>query len=76
MERIYTDFLVADSSFLTGLGTLFNIGGNAFMFNRSASREIADARAIRQDFAMVGQDIGDVIARIEAEQKKQLQLAL
>lgn len=76
MERFYTDFLVSDCSFLTGAGSIFNVGGNFYVFNRSGTREAADARAIHQDFAMIGQDIRDVIKELEEEKKKQLCLAL
>ena len=76
MERFYTDFLVADSSYLIGAGTVFNIRGNYYRFNRSVSSAQADARAIRQDFAMIGQDIHDVAANLEKEESKQLPLGL
>ena len=76
MERFYTDFLVADSSFLIGAGSIFNIGGNYCRFNRSTSSAQADARALRQDFAMIGQDIHDVAANLEKEESKQLPLGL
>ena len=76
MERFYTDFLVADSSYLIGAGTVFNISGNFYRFNRAASSAQADALAIRQDFAMIGQDIRDVAETLEQEKSKQLQLGL
>lgn len=76
MERFYTDFLVATPSYLTGAGTVINIGGNYYRYNRSATPAQADARAIRQDFAMIGQDVHDVIETLENEKSKQLVLGL
>lgn len=57
MNGFYTDFLAPSGSILIGAGAAFNISGEYFSYNRSANGELADARAIRQDFAMVGQDI-------------------
>jgi hypothetical protein len=76
MHRLHTDFLVADSSFLIGAAMIFNLGGNFPRFNLSATPAQADARAIRQDFAMIGQDIRDVAAQLEKEKEKQMQLGL
>jgi hypothetical protein len=73
MERSYTDFLVPDCSFLIGAATVFSLAGSPFAYNRSASREIADARGIRQDFAMIGQDIREVSHSLD---EAQLQLPL
>ena len=36
---------------------MFNLGGNYFTFNYSASDEEADAKALRSDWQMVGADI-------------------
>lgn len=76
MNRSYTDFLTPDCTFLLGAASVFALGGNTFFYNRSGDRVLADARAIRQDFVMVGQDIFDVADRFEAEQEKQLALGL
>ena len=76
MERFYTDFLVADDSFLMGMGTIFNLDGSFYRYNRSGTTNAADARAIRQDFAMIGQDIRDVAESVEKDQSDQLVMAL
>ena len=76
MERFYTDFLVADDSFLTGMGAIFNLDGSFYRYNRSGTTSAADARAIRQDFAMIGQDIRDVAELVEKDQSNQLTMAL
>lgn len=59
-----TDFLVPTSSFLLGLATLANIPGNFFRYNESTTGSEADARAIRNDFAMVGQDIREAANQV------------
>jgi hypothetical protein len=58
-----TDFLFPNSSFLTGAGSVFNIAGNYFGFNYSASDEQADSRALENDWGMIGEDILDVIKK-------------
>lgn len=52
-----TDFLVPTSGFLLGMATIANLSGNFFRYNSSASGAEADFKALRSDFAMVGQDI-------------------
>jgi len=76
MNRVYTDFLVSDDSFFTGVGTIFNLDGSFYRYNRSATIQAADSRAIRQDFAMIGQDIMDVADSVTKSQSDQLPLAL
>jgi hypothetical protein len=67
MHGFHTDFLAPSGSALIGAGAMFNISGQYFSYNRSATREIADARAIRQDFAVVGQDIARTLATESAK---------
>jgi hypothetical protein len=76
MERAYTDFLTPDCTFLIGAGSVFALDGSNFFYNRSGNRVLADARAIHQDFVMVGQDVADVVAAMAKEEKKQLDLPL
>ena len=59
-RRIRTDFLTATPSFLTGMGSVLNIGGNYPEFNASDSPEEADRLALEADWRMVGQDFEDV----------------
>ena len=56
-----TDFLVPASSFLIGMGSLLNFSGNYFEYNNSQTTEIADRRALSNDWAIVGQDIRQAI---------------
>ena len=67
MERPRTDYLFATGSYLVGAGSIFNLAGSYFQYNDAPSGEEADARAIASDWAMVGQDMRDVMGGIEAE---------
>ena len=55
---------------------MFSIGGMNILYNRSESPALADARALRQDFAMIGQDIADVAKSLEKQKTDQLALPL
>jgi hypothetical protein len=61
MGHIQTDFLTADSSLITGMGSAYNLGGNFYGFNYSATPVQADHRAILSDWIIVGQDIDDAL---------------
>jgi hypothetical protein len=62
MGRIQTTFLTASASFLTGMGTVGSVGGNFYGFNSSPSVDLADQKALFADWALVGQDLRDVMA--------------
>ena len=72
MGKIYTDYLTATGSSLIGAASTFAIAGCFFEFNLASSPEEADAIAIHQDFAMVGQDIADARFQFEATNQQQL----
>jgi hypothetical protein len=57
MGNFRTDFLTATPSMLIGAATVFNLAGRFCEFNASSSGEEADTMALRQDWAMIGQDI-------------------
>lgn len=52
-----TDFLFAKSTFVSGIGSVIDLGGTMAMFNESSSPEEADYLALANDWAMVGNDI-------------------
>jgi hypothetical protein len=61
LKKIYsTFFLLPRNSFLTGAGSVFNIAGNYYRFKYTGSPEEADARAMENDWGVVGQDLLDV----------------
>jgi hypothetical protein len=59
-----TDFLTSKSSYITGIGTVFNLAGNYYDFNYSQSTDEADRRAIESDWKMVGKDLKDIFKEI------------
>ncbi|MEZ5006960.1 MAG: hypothetical protein R2753_02280 [Chitinophagales bacterium] len=70
MKKLYhTDYLFSKSSFLDGLGSIFNISGNYYNFNYSKTEEEADSKAIKNDWGVVGDDIR------EAQNKLRLELS-
>lgn len=62
MDRIAcTDFLTGRAGLLEGAGRLFDFAGSMNTYNGSSTPEEADAKALRQDFAMVGKDLRGAI---------------
>ena len=66
-KRYDTGYLFSTPSFLSGAGTVINLAGNFYKFNSSDSDFEADQKAIENDFRMIGQDISDVIEKINEE---------
>ena len=58
------DFLYPDSDFITGMGSVLNISGNYFEFATSKDENAADCKAVRNDWAIVGQEIKNAINRL------------
>ena len=54
-----TDFLTPANSFVSGMGSVLNIGGNYFDYNISSSPQEADTLAIYMDWRMIGEDIAN-----------------
>jgi len=53
--------LYANSNFLIGLGSTFNIPGNYFDYNYSKSGKEADWKAIGRDWDIVGHNLNNSI---------------
>jgi len=69
--KIYrTDYLFVNTNFIIGAGSVLNLGGNYFEFNRSRTPEEADARAIESDWGVVGNDIRAAIEEYKNIQNK------
>lgn len=66
-----TDYLFPKSNFITGAGTIFNVAGNTFSFNRSESGEEADFRAIESDWGVIGLDLKKVMTEITVKNVKE-----
>ena len=74
MEKINncrTDFLFSTPDFLTGAGSIFNIGGNYFNFNIPLSPELADMKAIQSDWCMVGMDLRKAFEEYQKQSEKE-----
>jgi hypothetical protein len=65
-KNFQTDFLTPRSSFLVGMGSVLNLGGNYFGYNESESEGKADERAIACDWKMIGQDVRQVLVSPES----------
>lgn len=62
-----TDFLFPKRSFWTGFSSIFSISGTPKKFNSSRNGKIADSKAIRSDWEMVGQDFKKAISDFSYE---------
>lgn len=60
-RRYRTGFLFPNTNFWIGMGSILNIAGDYFTFNTSESGKEADYKALESDWAIIGQDIEDVI---------------
>lgn len=58
-------------SFFKGMGSVLNISGNYYKINYSDSALIADAKAIKSDWIVVGQDIRNAI-KISTKRKNKI----
>lgn len=56
-----TDFLTPKSSFVIGMGSCINLGGNYFAYNVSRSPTMADENAIHMDWKIAGNDLRGVM---------------
>ena len=72
-QKFSTFYLIKrQGSFLTGLATVLNIGGNFFEYDYSESGQEADRKAIQNDWGVVGQDLEYAIGKFEKENPKLL----
>lgn len=69
-KRFNTGFLFSTPSFLSGTGTVINLGGNYYEYNVSPSDCEADFNAIRNDFDMIGQDMNDAVKSLSSDENK------
>lgn len=70
MQPIYpeSEFLFARPSFLQGVATLFDLGGNLIEYNHSLDERQADERALAADWNAVGKDIRNAIETAQKEE--------
>lgn len=57
-------FLLPTVSFVTGMGSIFNVSGNFYQFKTSRTPLEADMRAIKSDWEKVGEDFKDAMEKL------------
>jgi hypothetical protein len=65
-DRLKTGFLLKQSSFIIGLGSVLNLSGRVCEYNES---ENPDQLAILNDWRVVGQDIEDSLGKAKKEMR-------
>ena len=65
-----TDLLTATSTFIIGMGSVMNLGGNYFNYNSCPTAEEADRIALASDWAMTGQDIRAELDELKRQHEK------
>jgi len=71
-----TDFLTPKSGFWVGLGSVVNIGGDYYLYNRSETPVEADARGLGADWCIVGQDIAYALKHHSDQNQPELSLGV
>jgi len=61
VERVQSDFLFAQPSYLSGAGSVLDLWGTLTEYNSSSSAAEADAQALASDWCVIGQDIFDAM---------------
>jgi len=74
-DRVQTDFLFAQPSFLSGLARLLDLFGVFDSYNQSRTPEEADAKAMYADWRVTGQDIFDAVTVFECKELPSLKSA-
>jgi hypothetical protein len=69
MEKVKTDFLFAQPSFMAGAARVLDLWATFDDYNRSETPAEADAKALAADWLVAGQDIRDAINQFESEQR-------
>jgi hypothetical protein len=66
VNRVKSDFLFADPSFVSGAARLFDWWGLYDTYNVSRNGQEADAKAMFSDWRIVGQDLDDAMVEFES----------
>ena len=64
---IHTDYLVSTPSFISGVGSVFNLAGGYYTYNEHRSGPEADADAIRRDWLKIAEDFRAAIEKSKIE---------
>ena len=63
-KKYYSNFLTHKPSFLSGAARTLDLGGTFNAYNLSDTSELADERAMENDFNVVLQDLGKTIKKV------------
>ncbi len=66
VNRVQSDFLTAEPSFVSGAARLLDWWGTYDSYNVSRNGREADAKAMFSDWRMVGQDLAEAIVEFES----------
>lgn len=66
-DQYRSDFLLPKKSFLSGIGSVFNLFGDFYTFDVSKSEDEADRKALLNDLRMINQDY---LKTISTEKRK------
>lgn len=58
-----SDFLFATPTFVSGMGSVLDLGGTMTIFNESSTPEEANVFALANDWYMIGQDLRYAMAQ-------------
>ena len=64
------------TNLIIGVGSVFNVAGNYYEFNRSSTDEEADSKAIESDWGTIGKDLENVFNNEPKEQLPKLKMAI
>ena len=67
MNRLRTDFLFAQPSWISGIARVLDLFGVFDSYNESRTTAEADSRAMYADWRIVGQDLCDAAIRFQNE---------
>ncbi|HBH46232.1 MAG: hypothetical protein A2445_04285 [Candidatus Jacksonbacteria bacterium RIFOXYC2_FULL_44_29] len=66
----YSTYLISKSSFLTGIGEIFDFAGSYEQYNTSDTEAEADAKATLLDWLSVGDDLRYALDKFKLEKNR------
>ena len=66
MKKFRTDYLFSNSSFMSGISSVFSVFVNYYRFNTAKTDEVADSMAMMSDWGTIGSDIYKVLEKYES----------
>lgn len=67
-NKVKSDFLFAEPSYLSGASRLLDLWGQYDEYNRSLNPAEADRRALAADWIVVGQDLQGAMDEVDLEE--------